>query len=214
MPLFRASAALLLVTALSAPALAQEWNTFTSQQDFFTVNLPGEPKVEAIKWESEYGAVFPARVYTYERNGSKYVMKVVDYTNAEAIHRARTNTTEADSQAAYWEVDVQASIQYAATQYRQREGAKVTYDAFHYIDLVSGHQLQLTNADQSRTFVGIYLHENRLYILEATVPPRTPPPGLFQQSLSFIDSKGERVRYRSLYFNKTPPRTSQPEYRQ
>jgi len=34
------------------------------------------------------------------------------------------------------------------------------------ICLVEGHQLQLTNADQSRTFVGIYLHENRLYILK------------------------------------------------
>lgn len=63
-------------------------------------------------------------------------------------------------------MDIVASIAYAATKFRQRPGVKMTYDAYHYIDLVSGHQLQLTNQDQSRTFVAIYLHENRLYILE------------------------------------------------
>ena len=98
-----------------------------------------------------------------------------------------------------------ASIAYAATKFRQRHGVKVTYDAYHYIDLVSGHQLQLTNADQSRTFVGIYLHESRLYILEATVPARAPTPGFFQQSLGFLDEAGNHVRYREIYFNRLPP---------
>jgi hypothetical protein len=65
--------------------------------------------------------------------------------------------------------------------------------------------LQLTNPDQSRTFAGIYLHENRLYILEATVPPKAPPPGLFQQSLTFLDEAGNHVRYPSIYFNRLPP---------
>ena len=130
---------------------------------------------------------------------------MVDYTDAERIHAERTNKTEAESPSIYWQIDVQASIAYAAWQFRQRN-AKVTYDAWHYIDLVEGHQLQLTNADQSRTFAGIYLHESRLYILEATVPPGAPPPGLFQQSLSFLDEEGNRVRYDSIYSNRLPPR--------
>jgi hypothetical protein len=130
---------------------------------------------------------------------------VVDYTDAERIHAARTNKTQADSAPIYWQIDVQASIAYAATKFRQRPGVTVTFDAFHYIDLVSGHQLQLTNADQSRTFVGIYLHESRLYILEATVPPRAPQPGLFQQSLSFLDASGKLVRYPTIYYNRLPP---------
>jgi hypothetical protein len=74
-----------------------------------------------------------------------------------------------------------------------------------YIDLVEGHQLQLTNADRSRTFVGIYLHENRLYIVEATVPAGAPQPGLFQQALSLLDEAGNRVRYDSIYSNRLPP---------
>ena len=41
----------------------------------------------------------------------------------------------------------------------------------------------------------MYLHEDRLYIVEATVPKGTPPPGMFQQGLRFIDDRGRRIRY-------------------
>ena len=191
--------AVTLILTVAPPASAQEWTTYTNRLDRFEVNFPGQPKVDEIKWPSEYGAVFPGRVYSLERNGSRYSVTVIDYTDAERIHAARTNHTEADSLPIYWQVDVQASIAYAATKFRQRPGVKVTYDAFHYIDLVSGHQLQITNPDQSRTFAGIYLHESRLYILEATVPQRAPAPGLFQQSLMFIDEEGKSIRYRSIY---------------
>jgi hypothetical protein len=198
-----AGAAVLLGGA--APAPGQEWRDFTSTADRFTVNLPGEPTVQDITWPSEYGAVFPGRVYTYAQGPTRYSVTVIDYTESERLHAERPDRTEAEQGGAYWQVDVQASIAYAAAKFRQRPGVKVTYDAYHYIDLVSGHQLQLTNADQSRTFAGIYLHENRLYVLEATVPPRAPQPGLFQQSLSFLDENGNRVRYPTIYFNRLPP---------
>ena len=196
----------LIAVFVSAPALAQEWTEFTSRADRFTVNFPGQPKTQDISWPSEYGATFPGRVYSVEQGGTRYSITAIDYTDAERIHAERPKTeAEAGGGGVYWQVDVQASIAYAATKFRQRPGVKVTYDAYHYIDLVSGHQLQLTNADQSRTFVGIYLHENRLYILEATVPARAPAPGLFQQSLGFLDEAGNHVRYREIYFNKLPP---------
>jgi hypothetical protein len=63
----------------------------------------------------------------------------------------------------------------------------------------------MTNPDRSRTFAGIYLHESRLYILEATAPEDAPPPGLFQQSLTLLDEKGARVRYNNIYSNRLPP---------
>ncbi len=91
---------------------------------------------------------------------------------------------------------MRASVAYAAWNLRQR-GGEVTYDAYHYIDLVEGHQLQMTNADQSRTYAAIYLHDSRLYIVEATVSPGSVPPGFFQQSLQFIDEAGDRIRYRN-----------------
>jgi hypothetical protein len=53
--------------------------------------------------------------------------------------------------------------------------------------------------------VAIYMHENRLYLLEGTVPDGDPEPGLFQQSLGFVDQDGNTVRYRDYYDNDYPP---------
>ena len=188
-------AALVLV---SAPSLAQSWVQYISDTDSFTVNLPpaGEPEITEITYPSEYGAVFPGRKYTLENGANVYSVTVVDYSDAEQAHLARTNTTEADSPLnyEYWRIDVIASIAYAATNFRNR-GGEVTYDAWHHVDRVAGHQLNITNPDESRSYVGIYLHDNRLYIVEATVPKGSPPQGHFQQSLGFIDEQGRRIRY-------------------
>ena len=175
---------------------AQDWQDYVSIEDGFATVFPGTPTVREISWDSEYGAVFPGRVHAVETNRRYYAVTVIDYRDAEAIHKARTNYTEADSPERYnyWRVDIVASVAYAATQIRQR-GGEVTFDAWHHIDRVPGHQLQLTNEDGSRTYAGIYLHENRLYIIEATVPANTPPQGMFQQGLRFIDEQGRRIRY-------------------
>ena len=106
--------------------------------------------------------------------------------------------------AAYWQIDILGSIQYAATKYRMRPGVKVNFDAFHYINLVTGHQLQLVNPDQTKTYVAIYLHENRLYILDATVAKNAPAPIIFQQSLEFLDAEGKAIRYRTYYYDRLP----------
>ena len=193
-----------LVLYISVPSFAQTWSTYSNLEDRFSVNLPGEPEVEDFSFDSEYRAVFPGRFYSYDDGPSSYSVTVIDYTDAERIHAERTNKTQADSFPMYWQIDVRASIAYAAWGFRQRD-AEVTYDAWHYIDLVEGHQLQLTNADQSRTFASIYLHDSRLYILEVTVPPGSPPPGLFQQSLKFLDDEGNGIRYQEIYSNRFPP---------
>lgn len=192
------------ILLIAESTFAQTWNTYVNREDYFSVNFPGEPEVRDITWDSEYRAVFPGRDYLYVDGDKRYSVTVIDYTESERIHAERTNKTQADDFATYWQIDVLASIAYAAWQFRQREGVEVTYDAWHYIDLVAGHQLQLTNPDQSRTYVAIYLHQSRLYILEATVPQGTPPPGLFQQSLSFLDGDGNRIRYQEIYSNPLP----------
>jgi hypothetical protein len=48
------------------------------------------------------------------------------------------------------------------------------------------------------------MHENRLYVMEGTVPEGYPEPGLFQQSLGFVDENGNGVRYRDYYDNDYP----------
>jgi hypothetical protein len=207
MRVMRLIPAALILIFLSADVSAQEWIDFTSREDRFTVNMPGQPKVETIEWPSEYGLVFPGRVYRAMRGAERYSITVIDYNDAEKRYAAKPHPPSF-RQAEYWMMDIQGSIQYAATKlYRFKPGVKVTHDAWHYIDLVEGHQLNLTNPDTTRTFVAIYLHENRLYILDGTVPANGPEPGLFTQSLSFLDAEGKRVRYDQIYSNKLPPET-------
>ncbi len=127
---------------------------------------------------SAFDAIFPARVYTVERDTGAYSITVVDYRESERIHSERTDRTEANSSSSVWVTDVRASVAHAAQGFRTR-GGEVTYDAWADIDKIEGHQLQITNPDGSRSFIGIHLHASRLYILEATVPPGAPPPGSF-----------------------------------
>ncbi|MFP6830001.1 MAG: hypothetical protein VCC36_13380 [Gammaproteobacteria bacterium] len=183
---------------LSSPSVGQGWIEYVSIADRFTMYVPGEPDVRDISYASEYGVVFPARMYSYEDGPSRYSVTVVDYTDSEGIHSERSNKTSADDGSLYWAVDVLGSIAYAAWNIRKR-GGKVTHDAWHYIQRVEGHQLQVTNADRSRTYAGIYLHETRLYILEATVPPGSPPPIIFQQSLSLLDDEGNTFNYEYIH---------------
>ena len=214
MRVIRAISAVFILMSAGTPAFAQEWTDFISREDGFSVNMPGQPTVQNIEWQSEYGLTFPGRVYTAIRNGfagpEKYSITVIDYRDAEKRYYEKPHPPSF-RQAEYWMMDIQGSIQYAATKlYRFKPGVKVTHDAWHYVDLVEGHHLNLTNPDGTRTFVAIYLHENRLYILDGTVPANGPEPGLFTQSLSFVDANGKRIRYDQIYSNRLPPETMKP----
>ena len=93
-------------------------------------------------------------------------------------------------------------VVYAASKYLERD-AKITSMLSNFSDLVAGMVLELTNnPDQSRTYVSIYMHENKLFVSEATVPRGYPPPLIFQQSLGWIDEKGARIRYQVIYHNE------------
>lgn len=176
-------------------AAAQEWVTYTSAEDRFRVHVPCEFSVETVDWESEYGSTLPARIYSCDAGSrGEYKVTVADYTDALEIYLAREGRNEADYVDLYWEIDIRASVIYAASQIRQREG-EVTFDAYHYVDRVEGEQIQMTYPDERRLYAAIYLHNSKLYIFEATVNPRTPPPGMFQQSMGFVDEDGNRIRY-------------------
>ena len=192
-----------LVVLLSGPSFAQEWIQFQSKTDFFGVNFPGEPKVQDISYPTEYDIKLPGRVYNAASGSSRYSVTVVNYADAEKIHTARAEECkkrggEGDACGNGWRGDVQGSIVYASWQFFQRN-AKVTHYAWYNSDQVEGHRLQLLNPDGSRTFAAVHRHGTRLYILEATVPKGLPPPGLFQQSLQFLDETGKPLRYQSYY---------------
>lgn len=185
------------------------WIEYASQLDHFSINFPDEPDVREIEYLSENSLLLPARVYSFDDGPSRYAITVVDFANTEQKHAERLASCkealgDGDSCNNPWDTERHGAIVHATWNLMQK-AAEVTQFSFHFSDLVSGHQLQLTNTDGSRTFAAIYMHEDRLYIMEGTVPAGYPEPGLFQQSLGFIDENGDRIRYRSIYGNGFPP---------
>ncbi len=43
---------------LSAPAFAQEWTEFVSREDGFSVNFPGQPRVQETTFVSKWSMKF------------------------------------------------------------------------------------------------------------------------------------------------------------
>jgi hypothetical protein len=201
------SAAFLLL--VSGPSSAQEWIQYSSPEDLFTVNFPAEPEVRDIEYPTEYRATLPARVHSIEDGQNRYSVTVVDYTQVEDKHAERLEGCEGPSRSNanlcvnQWVAELEGALDYALSDILRRDG-EVTDYGYYRAERVEGRQIHFTNADQSRTFAAIHMHENRLYVFEGTVPPGTPPPGLFQQSLGFIDDGGFRVRYETTYRNMHP----------
>ena len=185
---------LLLFSALLPVCVQAQWRQFTDLEEYFSVNFPGEPEVRVIDYHSEYGATLPAKVYSVTEGGSLHSVTVVDFTDAQSAYAELADRSDEANNASLWLYDQRASTAYAARNFRLR-GGDVTFDAWHHIDLVEGHQMQITNPDNSRTYASIYLHNSRLYILEATVPEGSLPQGLFQASLNFLDETGTKIRY-------------------
>lgn len=206
MPLVSAAFVLLM----SGPSFAQEWIEYASQEDLFTVNFPSEPTVQEIAYPAEYGVILPGRVHGVENGPNRYSVTVIDYTNAQEIHAERLVDCQGPSRSNAnlcsnpWINEVRGALDYAAWSFLQRD-ATVTHYAWYSVERVEGRRIQLTNADESRTFAAIHMHENRLYVFEGTVPSAAPPPGLFSESLGFIDEEGIRIRYDSTYANTYPP---------
>ncbi|MSO82230.1 MAG: hypothetical protein EXQ53_02890 [Acidobacteria bacterium] len=207
--------ALIFALLLSVPGLAaaQEWDEFVSIQDGFKVNFPGQPTVTDTTWTSQLGYMLPARVYTATRGATeRYSVTVVDYNGLEQQGIARSKTCPPGNSncrpnappalgPGYWAHDERGAIVYATFKLLQRD-VKVTGLVWEWQDMVEGHFVQLTNnADQSRTFAWISMHERKLYIAEGTVPKGYPEPALFQQSWGWVDKAGNGIRYQLIYSN-------------
>ena len=177
-------------------AVAQRWIQYASATDGFRIMAPGEFAIEEIDFETEYGIVVPARIFSHENDTGRYSVTVVDYRESQRLHDERLREIGAIYQPIYGQVDVRGSVAYAANKIRDR-ASTIEYDAYHYISRIDGHQLQTTNPDQTRTFAAIYLYESRLYVIDATASPDIAPPGMFQQSLEFIDEDGEVITFRN-----------------
>ena len=200
-----------LQLSAGATAAAQEWEQYVSTQDGFTLNFPGTPKVTEGSWTSQLNYTLPMRVYSAEKGRERYSLTVVDYSTIEqqGIERAKTCPPgNANCRAnaptslgpGYSHHDERGAIVYGTFKLLQRD-AKLTYMAWEWQDMVEGQLVQLTNADRSRTFAWTGMHAHKLYILEGTVPPGSAEPGLFQQSMGWVDKDGRGIRYQTIYSN-------------
>ena len=197
------AAAFVLIVAPTA--FAQAFIQYSSREDFFAASFPGEPNVRTTTWMTEHEINLPARVYSVDNARGRFSMTVVDFTdveklNTEDVLRCQQRGGEGDTCRNSWRSDVEGAIVWATGQFFKRD-AKVTFYAWYTADLVPGHQLQLLNADQSRTFAFVAMHQNKLYVMEGTVPKGYPEPGLFQQSMGWVDKDGNGIRYQMIYSN-------------
>jgi hypothetical protein len=200
-----------LILTLCPAALAQEWEEFLSPEERFTCNFPGKPVITETTWTSQFGAVLPARIYSGTSGAAMFSITVVDYNPIERLLSERSMSCTPGAETCqgihdwglgYWKNDVRGAVVYAANMFTHRD-AKLENLMANFADLVAGEELQLTNnTDQSRTFASIYMHANRLIILEATVPKNYPPPTIFQQSLGWLDENGTRIRYNNINHNE------------
>lgn len=214
-----------LILCISEPAIAQDWMRFVSRDDGFSANYPGQPKIEATTYATEYRQTLPARIYSAADALGRYSTTVVDYRDIEKLHTDRAATCRAakganlqDGDACQndFRVDVAGATDHAVWNFMKRDGVRMTHYMYYFVELVSGRLLQMTNRDQSRTYAAIHQHAGRLYIHQATVSPGMPEPILFMQSLAWADEKGLAIRYRTIYTegygewkfpHPTPPHT-------
>ncbi len=202
---------LALLLSMTGSAAAQEWELYQSPEDSFEVNFPGTPTITETTYTTVLDYVLPARMYSAARPPGRYTMTVVDYSGLGALGDARAETCEAgnaqcrpnnsdDIGNGYWKHDERSAMMWATSKL-VRAAAEVTLLGWEWQDRVEGHALNLSNDDGSRTFAYVTMHEHKLYIMEGTVPRGYPEPGLFQQSLGWIDSEGNGVRYDLMYSN-------------
>jgi len=206
--------AAILAIVLLAPGLAsaQDWEPYASRQDGFTINFPGKPQVTEMTWQSQLNYKLPAHVYRAARGQERYSVTVVDYSPLEqqGIERWKAcppgNSQCRDGGATigpgYWKQDERGALVFAVSKYL-RPPYQVTYYAWDWQDMVEGTSLQLNSTDGRRTLVYVAMHERKLYLLEGSVPEGFPEPGLFQQSLGWLDKEGNRIRYTETVYSNS-----------
>src|SRR5688500_5789442 len=131
-----AAAEPLLASSGAAQSGTGEWQVYVNQQDSFTVNFPGEPRVSEIKWQSQLGYTLPGRVYSAEKGKERFSVTVVDYRPLEAQGIARWKTCPPGNAQcrdggetigpAYWKQDERGAIAYAIAKYLKNPAYEVT----------------------------------------------------------------------------------------
>ncbi|HMI96806.1 MAG TPA: hypothetical protein VK479_09865 [Micropepsaceae bacterium] len=168
------------VLFFSGAACAQTWDEYANRENFFSVNLPGEPTMTQAPYRTAKGTNLSARIFTAiappgSRLSGTYTVTVVDYANAKD------------------------EISTAVDQAREAIRAKgaVKYDGLNNIDLHLTRRLTVETPATRILAEILVAANNRLYITQAETPLNVPPPAVFQASLQILDDSGVRIRTRT-----------------
>jgi hypothetical protein len=170
----------LAVLFFSGTSWAQSWDIYVNRENFFSVNLPGDPAMTEAPYKTAKGTNLTARVFSAVAPpgsflGGKYTVTVVDYSDAKD------------------------EISTALDQARNAMRAKgtVKYDELNNIDLHLTRRLTVETATTRILAEILVAANNRLYITQAETPLNVPPPAIFQASLQILDEGGLRIRTRT-----------------
>jgi hypothetical protein len=158
---------------LAGPAQAQAWAEFIDRQEYFTINLPGDPQVQSITYKTEKGTTLPAKFYVARDARGEYRVTVVNYATAPA----ETATAVAEAAKA------------------MRLKGEVKYDNQENTDRIRDHRITVILPNGRQLLSLMMAHQNRLYITEADTAANVPPPAQFQASIQVLDDDGVRIRY-------------------
>jgi len=168
------------VLFFSSAASAQAWDIYANRENFFSVNLPGEPTVTQAPYKTAKGTNLTANVFTAiappgSRLAGKYTVTVVDYSNAKD--------------------ELTTAVEQARNAIRAK--GTVKYDGLNNIDLHLTRRLTIETASTRLLAEVLMAANNRLYITVAETPLNVPPPAVFQASLQILDDSGVRIRTRT-----------------
>src|SRR5882757_4157808 len=170
----------LAVLFFSGVACAQTWDVYANRENFFSVNLPGEPTMTQAPYKTTKGTDLTARIFTAiappgSRLTGTYTITVVDYTNAKD--------------------EISTAVDQARNAIRAK--GTVKYDGLNNIDLHLTRRLTVETAATRILAEILVAANNRLYITQAETPLTVPPPAVFQASLQILDESGVRIRTRT-----------------
>ena len=164
-----------LVTMFAAPAYAQAWDEYTDREQHFTVNFPGQPKVETITYKTAKGTSLPGKVYSAkDARGGEYKITVVTYGDSPEVRSALTEACNAE-----------------------RAKGDVRFDAIEHQNNMLSQRVSVALPNGRFLLAEALADHGRLFIMEADTPPKMPPPSQFQASLQVLDDMGVAIRYKN-----------------
>jgi hypothetical protein len=156
----------------STPVAAQEWHEYAYPDYAFTVAFPGNPRIETTTYQLADGRTVPAHVYSV--GGDSDVL---------AVTVAEIGKTGLDENAV-----IDSAIK------RLSAGGEVKVNLPHRIYRIYGRQLSIQRPDGSRSTIGLFDYNGRLYLIEGKMAADGSPADVlrFQQSLVFTDGGSNR----------------------